>query len=549
MSHATAGGSTPHRRFRRIRRSRRWGRLATALAAVAGTFALLAVLAATAAAVVDRPLRQLRSDIEIQAGSGAYPQDVARFYAGRNFEPLWIDATKVGPLGRKLTVRPEARRVADLAAGAHEPAARAAFRALAAATGRDTASLARAELAASAALGAYVRGLAPSGAEPLAFIDAELARPKDDGAVLHQAASAPSLKAYVAAVAEVNPVYRDLKAGLGRYRATWSRLPQTPIAEGPPLGAGDTGPRVDALRGRLGLAAAAGLGTPFDARLVEAVRRFQGAHGIVPSGALDPDTLAALNRGAAYYERLIEANLNRARALPPVVGGRVVLVNVAARQLALYEGGRPARSMRVIVGSRQEQTPMMAGLIRYLVFNPYWNVPVDMVRTSVAPRVLSEGPGYLRRARMEVLSDWDDMPVRLDPRTVDWEGVSRGWRELRVRQLPGGDNMMGRMKFMAANELGIYLHDTPHKTAFQSSDRLLSAGCVRLEAADALASWLLGGALPDVKAIGLDREAYLPAPLPLYITYLTAAPAPSGVVFHPDVYGKDAPQPPAGAPR
>jgi murein L,D-transpeptidase YcbB/YkuD len=542
-----AGVFTPYKHSREARRSRRLKRLALLLLGFATAFAVLAALAAFVTTLADGPARQLRADIERQVGSGAYPQEVAQFYAGRDFQPLWIEASGAGPWRRRLALRPEARRVASLAQAAHQPSARAALQALAAAASRRPEALARAELATSAALGAYVRSLAPEGPEPLAFIDPDLARPADTGAVLYQAVRAPTVASYVAAVAEVNPVYRDLQAGLSRYRATWSRLPQTPIAPGPDLGEGAAGPRVDALRERLGLAAKAAPGAPFDAGLAAAVRRFQEAHGLPATGRLDAATLGALNAGAAHYEALIAANLNRARALPPVVGGRFVLVNVAARELEVYEAGRPVHAMRVIVGGRQEQTPMMAGLLRYLVFNPYWNVPVDIVRTSIAPHVLAEGPGYLRRARMQVLSDWDDMPVEVDPRTVDWEGVSRGWQELRVRQLPGGDNMMGRMKFMAPNELGIYLHDTPNKAAFQSSDRLLSAGCVRLEAPEALAAWLLGGGLPDPSSLGVDREAYLPAPVPLYITYLTAAPGTRGVVFHPDVYGKDAPPQPQAA--
>jgi len=536
LTQAAEGVFTPFAASRQAREaSQRWGRIAGALIAVAATFALLAAMAAMAANLADRPMRALQADIESALASGAYPEDVARFYAGRDFKPLWVTASGGSPLGRSLALRPEARRAAALAPAPAKAAAEATFRA---AASHRPAALASAELATSMALGAYVRGLAPPGPEPLAFLDPDLARPQDAGAVLYEAASAPSIGAYVAAVAEVNPVYRDLKAGLDRYRATWSRLPQTPIPPGPTLKLGDTGPRVALLRTRLGLAAEP---ATFDAELAAALRRFQAAHALAQSETLDAGAAAALNAGAAHYERLIEANLDRARTFPPVVGGRFVLVNVAARELSVYENGRPAHSMRVVVGARDEPTPEMAGLLRYLVFNPYWNIPVDMVRTTVAPHVLREGPEYVRRARLQVLSDWDDMPVEVDPRTVDWDAVSRGWQELRVRQLPGADNMMGRMKFMAPNELGVYLHDTPNKAAFRA-DRLASAGCVRLEAAETLASWLLGGTLPDLKSVGVDREAYLPQPIRLYIAYLTAAPGPAGVVFHPDVYGRDGSQ-------
>jgi murein L,D-transpeptidase YcbB/YkuD len=532
---ASFGSSGRSRRSHRARphRARNWFRLGLILAAVC---AVLALSTALAAYLSSRPLRQLSDAIEAQVDAGGYPPAVARFYALRDYQPLWIEVSGAPPFWRRLTLRPETQRIAGLAGDAR--AAAAARTAIARAADHRPATLARAELATSLALGAYVQGLAPHGPEPLAFIDPDLARPTDAGAVLDQAASAPSLSSYVSAVAEVNPVYRDLRAGLDRYRNTWSRLPQVQIPSGPALRLGDQGPRVAILRTRLGLSSEGAL---FDQGLAQSVSRFQAAHGLSQTGELDLATLGALNAGSGHYEQLILDNLQRARDLPPVFARRFVLVNVAARQLWVYEDGRPKHAMRVVVGTRDEPTPTLVGQLRYLVFNPYWNIPVDLVRTSVAPRVLKDGPGYLKTAKLEVLSDWSATAQTLAPSQVDWDGVSKGWQELRVRQLPGGGNMMGHVKFMAPNPLGIYLHDTPNRAAFNDPQRLLSSGCVRLESADALAQWLLG-ALPDVTKLGPDQQADLPQPTPVYITYLTAAPGPSGVTFHPDVYGKDTAQ-------
>ena len=80
-----------------------------------------------------------------------------------------------------------------------------------------------------------------------------------------------------------------------------------------------------------------------------------------PELRADPDT-----------RRLLLANLERARALPVNLGPRFVLVDVAGAQLWLYDNGRVSDSMKVIVGKPSEPTPMMAGVIRYAVFNPYW---------------------------------------------------------------------------------------------------------------------------------------------------------------------------------
>jgi murein L,D-transpeptidase YcbB/YkuD len=121
---------------------------------------------------------------------------------------------------------------------------------------------------------------------------------------------------------------------------------------------------------------------------------------------------------------------------------------------------------------------------------------------------------------------------------VDWKAVAAGRQELPVRQVPGRDNAMGKMKFMFPNDLGIYLHDTPEKELFRKADRRFSSGCVRVEDAPRLAKWLFGKPLP-VKAGGREQRVNLPEPVPVYITYLTAAPEGQTIAFRPDVYNRD----------
>jgi murein L,D-transpeptidase YcbB/YkuD len=188
--------------------------------------------------------------------------------------------------------------------------------------------------------------------------------------------------------------------------------------------------------------------------------------------------------------RLIRLNMERARALPADPAERYILVDAAAARLYMYQNGRVVDSMKVIVGKPSEQTPIMAGLIRYSMTNPYWNLPPDLARRRVADGVLKEGPKFLKAKRYEVLSDWTEDAKPIDPKTVDWRAVANGSIELPVRQLPGKDNAMGRVKFMFPNELGIYLHDTPEKNLFAKADRRFSSGCVRVE--DASAPWLNG---------------------------------------------------------
>jgi L,D-transpeptidase YcbB len=191
------------------------------------------------------------------------------------------------------------------------------------------------------------------------------------------------------------------------------------------------------------------------------------------------------------------------------------------------------------VGRPPMETPELAGLIRFAIVNPYWNLPPDVVRQSVAPRVQREGPGYLARHRYVLFSDWRDTAVPLEHDQVDWGMVAAGLQKVWVRQLPGGDNMMGDVKFMLPNRLGIYLHDTPRKRDFARSDRRLSSGCVRVEDAPGLARWLFGHDVLERGEGTPEKRIDLPQPVPVYITYLTAVPEGGRLRFQQDVYDRD----------
>lgn len=242
----------------------------------------------------------------------------------------------------------------------------------------------------------------------------------------------------------------------------------------------------------------------------------------------------------AEQRALLDTNLARLRDIPAHPARRYVLVNAATARLYMYENDRVTDSMKVVVGKIDNQTPMMAGFIRHAILNPYWNIPPDLARTTIAPNVLKYGSGYLRKGGYQVLSDWDDSATVVDPESIDWEAVADGSLEIRVRQLPGSSNFMGRVKFEFPNDMGIYLHDTPDKNLMIEDSRQFSSGCVRLEDAQRLGKWLMNKPLPrQVKEV--EKRVDLPELVPVYITYLTAEAKGGSVVFHADPYGRDRP--------
>jgi L,D-transpeptidase YcbB len=233
--------------------------------------------------------------------------------------------------------------------------------------------------------------------------------------------------------------------------------------------------------------------------------------------------------------RRLRLNLERARVLPSASTHHIV-VDAASGRLWYYQAGVQKGTMRVIIGKPESPTPMYAGVIQYALLRPYWNVPVDLTRTLIAPKIL--GGKSLSAMGYEALSDWSANPRRLEPSKIDWRAVANGRQELRVRQLPGPSNSMGRVKFMFPNETGIFLHDTPDRKLFAKTNRHFSNGCVRLENAAELGKWLMGRPLPK-GSVRPDEAVLLRAPVPIYMTYFTAVETKAGVSFLPDVYGRD----------
>lgn len=242
--------------------------------------------------------------------------------------------------------------------------------------------------------------------------------------------------------------------------------------------------------------------------------------------------------GSATPDPRLLANLDRLRSIP--ASGRYVLVDAGSQRLWMYENGQPIDSMKVIVGMSQFRTPMVASIIHYAVFNPYWNVPDHLVRKTVGPNVLKQGFGYLKSRGYEVMTDWTRSAGKIPPEDIDWKAVVAGKQNIRVREMPGAGNSMGNLKIPFPNGEGIFLHDTPNKALFAKAQRTLSNGCIRLEDAKRLGRWLLGRE-PVAPSAEPEIQVPLPQGVPVYVTYLTAQPSSAGVTYLADVYGWDQP--------
>ena len=230
------------------------------------------------------------------------------------------------------------------------------------------------------------------------------------------------------------------------------------------------------------------------------------------------------------------ANLDRVRSLP--AKGRFLLVDSGVSMLTLYQDGQVIDSMKIITGTQELPTPLIASYMYYITYNPYWHAPDHLVRKTIAPNFLRGGMSYLKSHGYNVIEDWSENPTIVDPKTVDWKAAAAGTLHLKIQQDPGPLNSMGILKFPFPNPEDIYLHDTPDHEKFKLANRNLSNGCVRVEDAKRLGTWLLGhepvspGKTPELRV-------QLPQPTPIYLTYITAQVRDGKLSYLPDIYGWD----------
>jgi murein L,D-transpeptidase YcbB/YkuD len=196
--------------------------------------------------------------------------------------------------------------------------------------------------------------------------------------------------------------------------------------------------------------------------------------------------------------------------------------------------------MAVVVGGRgRNQTPEMADELEMIVFRPYWNVTPRIMREELKPKALEDST-YLAKQGMELVKGRTVVPAT--PENLALIGDS-----VRIRQTPGAQNALGKVKFVFPNPLGIYLHDTPTRSTFRRDRRAESHGCVRLEDARSLALWLLRDQ-PEWTAARVDSamggekpvDVKLSSPVPIRLEYATVTVSEDGSVHrYPDVYGRD----------
>ena len=261
----------------------------------------------------------------------------------------------------------------------------------------------------------------------------------------------------------------------------------------------------------------------YDDDLAAAVKKYQLRNGFIPDTLIRMQHIAAMNVPVAERIRDIVVNMERCRWISPEIfeAEQFIFVNIPAYRMNIFKEGKAVFDSPVVVGDQMTKTVIFGGMMSYVVFSPYWNLPQSIIDNEVIP-AMEKDKNYLKKHNME-------------------------WNNGQVRQLPGRNNSLGLVKFMFPNSNDIYLHDSPAKSLFNKEDRAKSHGCVRVGKARALALNLLQDdenwtpqKIDAAMRAGKETIYSLKNEIPVYIGYFTTWVDDQGQVnFYKDVYNRN----------
>jgi murein L,D-transpeptidase YcbB/YkuD len=287
-------------------------------------------------------------------------------------------------------------------------------------------------------------------------------------------------------------------------------------------------PRVPLLRDKLGLTGDAS-DLRYDAKLAEAVKKFQRANELPVTGNLDSKTIAELN-GPSRDKQIdtVISNMERWRWYPRDLGKAYVIVNLPDFTLRVMHNDAEAWSTRIVIGKPDMPTPLLSETMKYITINPTWNVPPSIVYNEYMP-ALQRDPTVLERQGLKLVYNRDG--------------------SVHIYQPPGEANALGRIRFNFPNRFLVYQHDTPDKYMFAHDVRAYSHGCMRVQDPAKYAEVLLDIARPSEnwtadrikRMFGTgEQDIQLPAQIWVLLTYQNAFVDDAGKLqIRRDVYNVD----------
>jgi murein L,D-transpeptidase YcbB/YkuD len=210
--------------------------------------------------------------------------------------------------------------------------------------------------------------------------------------------------------------------------------------------------------------------------------------------------------------------------------------------IEVVKNGETVHTERVVVGEIGKQSSIFTRRLQDITFRPMWRVPESIKVNELWPSML-RGGGLMRQYGLEVETK-DGR--RLDWRTMDWRTLDI--REYEVVQPPSRSSAMGVVKFSFPSQHTIFMHDTPDKWMFNSKQRTLSHGCLRLrnplQVAELVLAhdkgWDAAKVSELAKSGPLNNQVMIEKRIPMHIAYFTAWVDDAGALkTYSDIYGHE----------
>jgi len=219
----------------------------------------------------------------------------------------------------------------------------------------------------------------------------------------------------------------------------------------------------------------------YDKCLQDAVKHFQIRNGLSDDGEVGPATLAVLNKSVDERIETMLLNLDRIKWLNDPKSKRHVIINIPDFMLYFEEDGALIQTIRTIVGTPKNPTPIFSNIVRTIVLNPQWNVPKSIIQNEMIPKLLRNS-NAMAKQRIEIFNGWGKDAALVNPASVNWSKYRHSKHmPFRFAQTAGTHNALGKVKFLFPNKFSVYMHDTPTKHLFHKDKRAFSHGCIRLQ--------------------------------------------------------------------
>lgn len=371
--------------------------------------------------------------------------------------------------------------------------------------------------------------------------------PLDFGELLGEIEESGSLESVFKELRPQHEVYKGLIRSLAEYREALESEEEDfeQIPSGEAIEPGDEDQRIPSIAKRLQELGFLDKnfeekGTTYTPEIAEAIEQYQENQNMAADGIIGNTTLKEMNMNKEDRYNQILVNLERWRWYPRNLGEHYILINIPQYELVVVKDGDTIRNHDVIAGTRNRQTPIFSDKLDHIVLNPTWTLPPTIIAEDVIPKAKSDA-SYFSKNNMTVSSPQGEA---VDPSAVDWSSSEA--QNYTITQKAGPTNPLGRVKIMYPNQYSIYLHDTPGQSLFDQSERAASSGCVRVQGALDLASYVTNQEtstneddFDEILASGETTSLKIDQPIDVYHFYWTAWREDGQTVFSEDVYDMD----------